>query len=241
MTDKKDPKNKGRNMDDYMRLLKFYYLPVFVLAIFFAVMMFGLIPSLGSLYDNYAKRNSLKKEVDRHEETIAGLLQLKNDSNQTNEYLQSVNKIAPVEQTTVTDFQESIKALATANSIATLQANTRELIFTQDGGQEVTTNYLQLIEVPSEFVFSGNFQNIKQFLGKLYEQDEFIVIEEMSFSKAKDSSDWQLNIILNKYQFSVNENATSTSPSYLSVPETAKPNQEVIDFINDKYLISPSE
>ncbi|MBN1331621.1 type 4a pilus biogenesis protein PilO [Candidatus Dojkabacteria bacterium] len=232
-----------RGVDEYLRLLKFYYLPIFVLVIFFVIMIFGLIPSLNSIYNNYSQRNTVKKAVERQEVTIANLVQLKNDSNEINQYLESINTIAPVQVTNVTEFQESIKTLATTNGIATKQANTRELIYSEDGSQSGQVSYLQLVEVPSDFVFAGSFEDIRTFLGALYEQDEFIVIEEMSFAKPVNSSDWELSITLNKYQFQINETVLTgsdqtaqTAPNYLAEPESAKPDQNVIDFIDKKYL-----
>ncbi|MBD3280765.1 hypothetical protein GF389_04550 [Candidatus Dojkabacteria bacterium] len=246
--DKSKKKERSRSLEDYYRLMRYYYLPLIVLTIFFVVMIFGLVPSINSAYLHYSETQDVKKEVDSQEEKIAYLNQLKNDSNETNEYLASINSIAPVEVTKVAEFQESIKSLASRNDLLTQEAKTRELVFADEASADEgfdsdsdTNSAFQLIEVPSDFIFEGDFEDIRTFLGELYEQDEFIVIEEMNFTKSQDSLRWQLDITLNKYQFQVSEDDEAVIPDYLNVPENAQPNQEVIDFIDEKYLGKDTE
>lgn len=240
MTKKNIPSISNKNEEDniekknsnYIDMLKYYYGPLIVLAIFFVILIFGLIPSINSLYDTYQSRNIVKAEVSSLDVRIADLKRLKNDSPKTNDYLESINSIAPVQRTNVTEFQEKIKNIAKENNLTTESAKTRELIFDENADN---TDYLLLIEVPSEFTFSGEFVDVKAFLAELYESDEFIIIEEMRFLKNPKDSMWTLDITLNKYQFSLNEESEEQSNVYLNIPEKAVPNKEVIEFLDENY------
>jgi Tfp pilus assembly protein PilO len=113
---------------------------------------------------------------------------------------------------------------------------------------------LDLVELPAEFSIEGDFEDIRDFLASFYASDDFIIIKSMELQKqlqteedgestrfTTSSSDrWIMTIELVKYQFraggeDVDEQAL-TQYFFNSVAEGARPNAEVLRFIEQNYI-----
>lgn len=225
-------KKEKRTSDYYVHILKFYYLPVFIVMIFLLVAVFAVLPSLKSLLSNYSELNNLKNEVKDKDAKIEQLKALKNRSTQTEAYLASINKIAPVQKTNVTEFQNSIKNTAKSNRLSIQSAR---------GGEEIVsdqqnTGSFQLVEIPMYFVFSGNFLDLKNFLNDLYQGEDFIIIEKMDLSKADKSTEWKMDLTLVKYQFIQKDSDTSIVLNVNDLSTDLVPSEQVLQFLQEKYI-----
>jgi Tfp pilus assembly protein PilO len=220
---------------DYLSALRFYYVPVFIIAAFLALAVFAVYPSMVDLINNYGKYNELKADVEAQDARIVKLKELENESASTEEYLTYIDKIAPIEKTNVADFQSTIKEVASNNRLTIKNSRGGEEIISDD----TSTSSLQLIEVPINYTIVGPFANLKNFLSDIYKKDDFIIIQNMDFSRESESTNaWNMQITLVKYQFNVSDTQTETPDTNLVDVrlENFVPNEQVLEFLNEKYI-----
>jgi len=232
----------------YIFMFRFYFFPIFILAVFLLVGIFAVYPSVTTLFDNFSKVDELKLNSEKKQERISKLEALREGSGKTQEYLSYINRIAPIEKTRVTDFQGSISKISQQNNLEIKSARGGEEIIQEENSTDTST---LLVEVPMHFSITGPFQNLKNFLSDIYKGDDFIIIEEMELSKEDSSSDWTMQITLVKYQFISQEKIPDESgvdpgSSGDQLPEEANPeevnledfipNQDVLKFLDEKYI-----
>lgn len=228
---------KKRTSKDYVNMFKFYYLPIIVIAVFFGIMIKGTYPSLTGIFDTNDEIDAIQTKVEQMDKRLVLLNGLKERGTEIDEYLQHINQIAPVEKTKVTEFQQSVKAVAEQSNLEVIDSRAGEEIIRTD--DEEAQQDIALVEIPAEFTLLGDFSRIKNFLTEIYQGGDFIVIHEMSFEKVqqKYGEAWQLKIILVKYQFiePIVDESIGIIDTYNSVPEEARPDQTVLEFIDKKY------
>lgn len=243
-------KKKSPSMKDYLNMLKYYYLPVATLAIFLFIAAFAVYPSIADLSATMSHLGELRTSSKEKDDEIGKLQVLEADATQTNQYLNAINKIAPIRETNVVDFQKDIRGVANTNRLDVEDARGGEEIISDDN----SIYQFQLVEVPMNFTLVGSFEDMKQFLSDIYNlSNDFIVIEDMQFSRTNQNNDkWSMDITLVKYQFIEKEEAKNDSPTSSNVvvvveeqktptavsevPIDARPNQKVLDFLDNKYL-----
>lgn len=232
----KDSRIPTKGFKDYWEDIKFYYLPIIIVVIFFLILILGVYPALSLLLNNIEELGTIRDEVDKKDEKIIVLKDLQSKSGVTNKYLDSINKIAPVDQTNVADFQTSIKNVATQNKLTLIDATSGEEII---ANEESNMNFLQLIEVPTQFELEGTFTNLRKFLIDIYNGEDFIIIQEMEFRKAEGATNWKMDVTFAKYQF-IESEATQTDQynEYTKISEVSRPDKSVLEFLDDKYIDS---
>lgn len=240
---KEKKSEKKEKTTDYINLLRVYILPLIVVGIFLVVLVLGAFPSLRDVLDGNNERGTLQKELENKQDRLQDLKELANDSTKTSLYLESINLIAPVENTNVTQFQTDIKKIATDNDLEVTSARAGERIVAvsendEDVSSSESSGSLQLVEVPSQFTLEGGFVDVKSFLTDIYDFDSFIIIEQMDFSRDIDDTDrWTVDLVLTKYQFNEpTQGEVEFYASYLAVPERAQPEEIVIKFLDEQYL-----
>ncbi len=225
---------KGKGLKDYWTDVRFYYLPILILVVFFLIVFLGVYPALSLLLGNIDELDSIRDQVQKKDEKIVILKELETQKDTTNRYLVSINEIAPVEKTNVANFQTAIKNIASQNNLRVIDATSGEEIV---ANEESATNFLQLIEVPTSFELQGSFQDLRNFLIDIYQGDDFIIIEEMKFRKEEGETDWRMDVIFVKYQFVESETMQTTQLNeYIKISEASRPAQEVLDFLDEKYI-----
>ncbi len=231
---KEEDKEKS-SANDWVKNIKFYYAPLIILCVFFALVRFGVYGAISSTFDNLTKIDKLQEDVTRQNETIKTLDELRKKSGDTKNYLFYINRIVPIEQTNVSNYQTSIRNIALLNNLNVREARSGEEILANSEDVEAK---LQLIQVPTTFQIEGGFESIKKFLTDIYNGDDFIIIEEMSFSKDAASDRWAMEIVFVKYQFIENDGNQEVTvyDEYLRVPETIRADKFVIEFLENKYI-----
>lgn len=232
----RDNDKKSEKTKVFIDNLKFYYLPLIILIIFGLVIWQGIYPSLQSVVDGVSELDGIKDEVKNKETKIDTLQQLRDNSSQTTTYLEAINNIAPVEKTNVANYQQQIIEIAERNSLTIGGVRSGEEIVTS---RERENDPLQLIQVPTSFSLSGGFSNLRSFLSDIYTADDFIVIQEMGLSRVAGVDNWNMDIVFVKYQFAefgLENTEIDTSEAFLQVPDTARPENSVIDFLEEKYI-----
>ncbi len=227
---------KKSTMEDYVNTVKYYYLPILILAIFFLILFIGVLPSLSTLFNNLGELDSIQNTVEQRDQKIKDLKVLEANSSQNQTYLDQIKRIAPVEKTNVVAFQTAIRNIAKSNRLTVEDSTAGEARVSNSTDTE--KKGLELIEVPTEFNLTGKFEDIKNFLSAIYEQSDFIVIHEMEFTKDVDTDNWRIQVILVKYQFAepTGDSAQFVFSQYSSISEKITPNKKVLDFLDFKYL-----
>ncbi len=227
--------NKKRTFDDYIFLLKFYYLPVIVMVIFILIILFGVWPSFRQLEKVLGDLDKQNELFVKQSERLTNLKRLKTEFNLNKKYIQFINKIAPVQETNVAEFQNSIYQIARQDNLVVSEAEGKETIVVSKDEKSI----LQLLEVPVTFNLEGGFDDLKKFLNDIYKQDDFIIIKEMDFSRIDniETANWKLKVTLVKYQFIEADNQEYLFNYYLKVPIETKANSAVLIFLNQKYNI----
>ncbi len=231
---KKLQKDK-KNLQDYIRLFKLYYLPIIVIVFFILIVVIGIIPSVRRIQGDLNSLDKVNKEFTLKQDKLENLKQLKLQSSSTRQYLLFINKIAPVEKTNVSQFQQAIFDVAKKDNLNIIDAEGgEEIVITKD-----EDSILQLIEIPITFNIVGSFYNLKTFLSDIYKQDDFIIIKEMDFSRVSNTSpDWKLKVTLIKYQFVESDDEENFVKLYSKIPSEVRPNQTVLEFLQKKYNIN---
>ena len=142
----------------YIFMFRFYFFPIFILAVFLLVGIFAVYPSVTTLFDNFSKVDELKLNSEKKQERISKLEALREGSGKTQEYLSYINRIAPIEKTRVTDFQGSISKISQQNNLEIKSARGGEEIIQEENSTDTST---LLVDVPMHFSITGPFQNLK--------------------------------------------------------------------------------
>lgn len=226
---------KGLKKGKWLNDIKFYYGPLIVLLVFFLIIRFGVYGAITNTFGDISEIDKIKTDVKRQTETIKTLESIRQKSSNTKNYLYNINKIAPIEQTNVSNYQTGIRNIALLNALIVKEAMSGEEILAQDEGTE---SNIQLVQVPTTFRLEGSFDSLKKFLADIYNGEDFIIIEEMSFNKDASSDKWSMEIVFVKYQFieNIKESDTSFYDEYVLVSENLRPNEYVIDFLDQKYI-----
>jgi len=227
----------AKKVRDYKKLIKFYLIPIVSVLLFLVILIFTVIPNVKYMLDGLEEAKALRDKSDQLDARIERLKVLQEQQDRDKEILAKIDEIIPSERSEVVKFRQKVASTGVEQglSVETLQAG--EIIIEENDKNIINkTGNLQLIEIPSKFSFSGNFDSFRQLFRNLYAGDDFFIISNMDLDVnniVSRNSSWKGQFDLTKYQFS-EERATQ---NYADVPETEPVNQEVVRFIEDNFGI----
>lgn len=175
----------------------------------------------------------LKKESEELDRRISLLKTLKTREEENQQILNKVNLIIPSEQSEVVKFRQKVAGLATNEGLLVESLQAGENIIDEDDAV-IENNNNQLIEIPSKFSFSGDFDAFRKLFLTLYEGDDFFIITNMDLdisSVGQSSGTWKGQFDLTKYQFSERQ----SEEDYMNISERQPVNQSVINFIEQNF------
>lgn len=237
---------KTRQTEEQLELIKLYFIPIIGFVAFMLVMVILVLPKINQLFLLVEESSSIRKEIEQKDLIIKSLVELKANSAEVEGQLSTINSIIPPGTTEVVNFRGRVTSLAKKNNLQVDSQRFSEIVDTtlSDAQKEIQTyiGTLGLQEVPSIFEVSGTFTNIDRFVRDLDSLDDFIVVKEMSLT-LKDEHNanlndlknqiWILEIQLVKYQFA-SRNTEEINKIYLSIPPTAKPDEDVLQYLTRK-------
>lgn len=249
------PKTKSPfNADEF---LKFYLGPLILLISSIALILAAVLPLLDTTFRNIEEISKLQGDYDSLLSNRSNRQELSKVTNDQQATLALINKLIPQAQTAVVDFSENIRTKAQQNALKLNESKVGELVTVTNDATDTTASdpnaaSLELVELPAEFSLTGKLASIRNFLSSLYSGNDFIIIKEMKLAqsisddpnqdekdkyKKPNSADWSMEIVLVKYQFRIKGSnaADALKTYYFSVPDSARANQDVVNFINQNY------
>ncbi len=226
---------KDIKTEDLIHWFKFYILPILSIFFLLVILLIGIYPNLKTLFGYLDEIDKMEKQSTALGTQLSKLKELNKNESRTQAYLSLIETIVPTKETEVVNFQEKIKILGTNNGLRLVESKTGETIIIPEDLEEGEVPGVGLIEVPSQFSFQGELDDIKTFLGELNEGEDFLVINEMKLTSINSvvSDQWTLDITFVKYQFQ--EMDLTENDPFSEVSEGSKPNEDVLNFIKDRY------
>jgi hypothetical protein len=232
------------------QILKYYLAPLLLIAFSIGIVIVVILPLLDGLVSNIDAINQTQSQYEELDDKRQAIQSLSAVTNTQQEMLTKIHSIIPESQTEVANFSEKIRQKAEANRVEMLDSIVAEQV-TISTGQKKDIG-LELVELPAEFTVSGRLEGIEQFLSSIYGSEDFIIIKKMDLQKQtgidestdeatrfsdRTSDEWIMSLILVKYQFRLQEGVDDESIDqvYFNVPEATRPDQDVLDFINENY------
>lgn len=228
----------------WRRVLRMYIVPIVALSVFFATLLFMIIPGIQRLFSDLDVISLQGEQLDDMNIQLAQLQSLLTNSQSLNSDLAIINSIVPTGLTAVVDFQQRVVDLAEANGLTVGETSTAEQILNleQTGGNVAS---LGTIEIPSTFSIAGDFASIKAFIEDIQSLDDFVIIGEMALKTSSDSNlttttdiasqGWSLTLTLVKYQFQSVEQQASLADIYRQVPPTTGLDEDILEFVRSKF------
>jgi Tfp pilus assembly protein PilO len=224
--------------DEVKHFLKFYALPLFSMIIFFGVLVFPVFNNIKYVFDTLDEIDTLKEQDQMLQQRLVKLEELRQQNIAQQEVISKINNLVPTGKSEVVKFRERVNSVAQGQSLNLQKSRSGELVTNnQDVNIDVIENY-NLIQMPSEFTMIGEFSNLRSFLKGLYDGRDFFIVNEMTLS-SNISEDgkilWQGGFNLTKYQFYPQANFDIVN-SFGTISENEVPNQEVMEFLEKRYL-----
>lgn len=251
---KQEKLNEAKSVGEFF---KFYLLPLTMLFASIFILIFIILPFAQGTRETLTNIGVTKEEYQRLEALKKKREVLQTETNQQEADLAKIDKLIPQSQTQVVDFSEKIRKASEANSLQLKESLVGEEVTGTQAQTVVETSEdvkgLELVELPAKFTLTGRFDNIQKFLRSIFGGDDFIIIKNMELRKQfgtnvdpngqketfsrENTNEWWMSLTLVKYQFRVGAGTTADDlrAAYFLVPETARADQQVLDFINENY------
>lgn len=243
--------SKEKQIKGAEQLVKYYLLPLVMAVSSLVIFLLWIIPTIQAVLDNIGQIQTQEENFNKLKVRRQQIQDLQAISNDQVALLELVNKIIPQSQTAVVGFTEKIRETAASNKVDVTDSITGEVVSVTnaDAAQQ---NGLELVELPADFSANGTLANIRSFLTALYNNDDFIIIKSMELQRLgsnigtgsnenlfnpEEVGDWTIKLTLVKYQLRTPSGLSEADikRSFFSVPETARPQQSVLDFIKQNY------
>jgi Tfp pilus assembly protein PilO len=169
----------AKKVRDYRKLLRFYIIPFVSVLIFVFLLIFTIIPNINYMIDGLDEAKELKVQSTQLDARITKLGKLKDDEERYLQILSKVNQIIPSEQSEVVKFRQKVAGFATDEGLEIQSLKAGENILDDNRNIEPENSNNQLIEIPSKFSFTGNFDSFRELLKKLYSGEDFFIITNM--------------------------------------------------------------
>jgi hypothetical protein len=221
-----------------------YAFPIIAVLSFILILLFLTIPSINKLFEFYDQRDAASLQLEEKKSELADLQELRN-MNQTNkEILSRLQRIIPTSQTEVVNFVSKVEQISKETVVEFRDPLAGERLIVDSSSQaprnSADDKNLKLIQIPVTFSLLGNLDNLRSLLGKIYNNNDFIVMTKMQLdNRATDESTGaKMELELSKYQYSKPISEDDYKALLQSVSFSERPDQEVIDFIRRKTEIS---
>jgi|SRR5690606_5351292 len=229
-------KFKIQNIKDnrLQKALKIYVMPIVVGISFILIIIFLIFPKITQIFDSLDEISMKNQQYEANLTLLGQLRQINNSATTIINQLNGVNQITTADQTEVVKFRNKITEVVEANGLQIFSQQLTETdptIISNDPTQDIT-----LKEVPFTFRIEGTYNNIVAFFEDLSVLSDFVIIKEMSFSRAEeqstlDTTTWVLDLVLVKYQFS---SSSQLDTLYRSVSPVVQVSQRVLEYIESR-------
>jgi hypothetical protein len=241
-------KNPGATLRKSV-ILRSYLVPLIVLAIFGAMLLFLILPKIGEVMAKLDQTNALYDQTRTMDAEIQTIFTLSQRQSQFSNDLLLINQIAPSGSTEVVNFHQKILALVQENSLIVQQSSIEESV--KEAEDQASIANLGIIEIPSTFTLRGPFAGLKSFVEEIRNLSDFVIIGEMALRAnidpnaalgigATTQDNWTLIITLIKYQFLEPNEQNQLQQVFLGVSPNLAPDQTVIDFAKAKFAAETS-
>lgn len=239
-------KEEGPQIDraELMHFLKFYALPIFSALLFLGVVFFTVIPNIQYVFDQIEEIDQLRNEDEQLEQRIDRLVALRQSNAERQQLISQINALVPTGKSEVVNFRERVVATTNSQNLNLNDTKSGETILDAESATVTSIEGFSIIQIPSEFSMDGEFANFRNFLIRLYDGTDFFIVDQMSLdsnqSEEENASAWTGEFNLTKYQFYADDDFNATLV-FASVPETAQPDQVVIEFLQERFLNNDQE
>lgn len=217
------------------KTLRLYVFPIAIGALFIAIIVFLVIPSILSIFSTLDEISTKNQSYTEQLAMLEKLKSLNSNASTINSELKAVNTITTSDQTEVVKFRNKITELTTSNNLEVfsqqLTENDPNIISGGNAATEIT-----LKEVPFTFQIEGSYTSVIDFFDDLSKIDDFVIIKEMKFARTEEiasdnSTVWLLDLVLVKYQFNESD---SLDQVYKNVPPNVVISPKVLDYIEQR-------
>lgn len=226
MKDKFSLENNKKSNKEMMKYIRLYVIPLFAIVFFISILVLLTIPKIGEILSGLDTISTNNNKIAENNQKFAQLDSLTGQYNSIAQKLAIIDDIAPLGNTEVVNFRDRVSNLMVSNGLSIINQRLSEANTETD--EESSPILLQ--EVPFIFSVEGSYQNIVNFIQSLNTVEDFIVVKEMKLS-AKDTTIWELNINIVKYQFNTT-NDINLRNMFINVPIDAKLNELIEGYIN---------
>lgn len=224
----------AKKVRDYRKLLRFYIIPFVSVLIFVFLLIFTIIPNINYMIDGLDEAKELKAQSSQLDSRITKLGKLKDDEERYLQILSKVNQIIPSEQSEVVKFRQKVAGFATDEGLEIQSLKAGENILDDNRNIEPENSNNQLIEIPSKFSFTGNFDSFRELLKKLYSGEDFFIITNMDIDVNNlnlTGVNWKGQFDITKYQFSQSD----LQDDFSDISESENINNGVILYIEQNF------
>lgn len=233
--EKQKPGTNSKNDINLNYFIKFYAIPILSMIVLMAIVFFAIIPNIKQSSQLFSKINELENENLIVQSRIDNLTAIRSQNNTRQELIDKINELVPTGKSQVVKFRQRINSSGTGNDLEIKDSKAGETI----NYTIVTIDNFSLIQIPSQFIVEGKFKNMRSFLNALYEGQDFFIVNQMGLNLAGVESGedkWLGEFDLTKYQFFAEDEFNSINV-FSNVSESQQPNQQVIDFLEQRFLI----
>jgi hypothetical protein len=235
---------------ELVHFIKFYALPIFSAVVFFSIIFLTVIPNIRYIFTTLDEIDELRVEERHLNQRIDKLVDLRNQNAQRSELIAQINFLIPTGRSEVVRFRERVANTTEQEQLNLESVRAGETLIDTETATVAAVGDFKLIQIPSEFNMTGEFNNFRNFLLGLYDGDDFFIVDEMqlSYSPGVERSNqfnqvqmsdpfWTGIFNLTKYQFFADENFDADT-AFGSISEDEIPNNLVIKFLEDKFISS---
>ncbi|MBD3363085.1 hypothetical protein GF362_05175 [Candidatus Dojkabacteria bacterium] len=221
------------------RKIKLYYVPIFSLIIFAAILFYATIPQIKEMYKSLEDKEKVEAELQQAKVELTELQQLRESNQLNSELLDRLNLIIPTSKTEVVSFEEKLRQIGFETIVDLPELITGERILenepevSPDGETSQGKPQLKLVQIATELSLTAPLQNFRDFLSAIYTGSDFIVITEMELENQLEGNS-KMEIALSKYQYLPIEDGEKERQLLDSVSYKEKLDEVVIDFIERK-------
>lgn len=238
--------HKEFNLQETLKELVFYLLPVFSFLFFLIILFSAVIPNISSMNTKLDKIEALRKEEQQLNTRIAKIRELEKDAANNQEIIKKINIIVPTGNTEVVKFGERIRSTIKDNGLINTETKLGESVLVQDKNQVPTKtnknttpivqdeNVLSMSEIPTKFDIKGDYENIRTFFKLMYKSDDFFIVDKMSLKK-NDANAWSGEVSLAKYQFG-QSSVFDPKIAYGLISENIGLDETVMQFLQTKFI-----
>jgi len=232
---------KEFNLQDTMKELFFYILPIASFIFFLFVLFSAVIPTISEIGGKLDEVDKLKAEEITLNARIKKINDLDASAQKNQQIIDRINIIVPTGQTEVVKFGERIVLSLSQNFLVNEGIKLGEEVIVakdianlQGAATTVQDNSLSIREIPSKFDVKGNLEDIRNFFIQLYKGQDFFIVDSMSLKNTDDIS-WSGEVSLAKYQFSESQ-VFDPIKAYTSISENAVLNELVMRFVETQFI-----